>query len=92
VPATGYEDVALEAISELKLPPLDRARRRGTWKLDLSVLLAAATAINPKRLLLRRPPAAVYGVGSDTPTAIRRPQVIGSCLTRLGRVNNTAGS
>ena len=68
------------AISELKLcHRLDRARCRGTPKLQVQ-LLPAATAINLKRLL-GRPSAGENARAGDRDAAVRRHlQLIGACL------------
>jgi transposase len=88
-------------INELKnRHGLDRARSRGTAKLQTQLLLAA-TAINLKRLT-SRPPAASQAAGGDHEPAARpldarsdanRPairahiQIITACLTRLRRLD-----
>jgi len=66
------EDVGARAISEeLKFRhTLDRARCRGTWKLDLGCCSQQPPRSTPSASSSSRPPAAVYGVGSDTRTAI----------------------
>jgi hypothetical protein len=53
------------AIAELKRHGADRARCRGTWLLQLQ-LLAAATAINLKRLLSAGQAAAAGQTGDPT--------------------------
>ncbi len=77
------------AISELKLRhALDRARCRGTRKLQVQLLLAA-TAINLKRLL-SRPPVAENSVAGDNRAAIlRHLQIVAFCLTRLDGIHAT---
>jgi len=68
------------AICELKLQhALDRARCRGSAKLQVQLLLAA-TAINLKRLL-NRPPAAHAAAGDDHHPAVRAHlTLITACL------------
>jgi transposase len=51
------------AIAEMKRHGAGRARCRGTWKVQIQLLLAA-TAINLKRLI-NRPPAAENAAGGD---------------------------
>jgi transposase len=78
------------AISELKLQhALERARCRGTRKLQLQLLLAA-TAINLKRLLTQPEAAASAAAGDKTATA-RHLQLITACLNWL-RHTHQAGS
>jgi transposase len=69
------------AIAELKRHGADRARCRGTAKLQIQLLLAA-TAINLKRLT-SRPPAADNGCANDH-TAIRAHlTILNACLRAL---------
>jgi hypothetical protein len=77
------------AISELKLRhALDRARCRGTRKLQVQLLLAA-TAINLKRLL-SRPPVPENSVAGDSRAAIRRHlQIVAFCLTHFDGIHAT---
>ena len=73
------------AISELKLQhALDRARCRGTAKLQVQLLLAA-TAINLKRLIARPRPAE-NAAGGDHGTAARTQlAILAACLDWLQR-------
>lgn len=72
------------AISELKLRHgLDRARCRGTPKLQVQLLLAA-TAINLKRLL-GRPSAAEGRLAGDHGLIARHLKILRACLRWLGR-------
>jgi transposase/IS5 family transposase len=77
------------AIAELKLQhALDRARCRGTAKLQTQLLLAA-TAINLKRLL-SRPQAAENANAGDGHAAIRQQlTIITACLTSLTALQPT---
>jgi len=78
------------AIAELKLRhALDRARWRGTRKLQLQLLIAA-TAVNLKRLLSR--PIAIEGSAIGENLAVRRDlEVIRVCLSWL-RPDEASGS
>ena len=70
------------AISELKLRHgLDRARCRGTPKLQVQLLLAA-TAINLKRLT-SRPPAAENAQPADGSAVCQCLQIVTACLAWL---------
>lgn len=72
------------AISELKLQhALDRARCRGTAKLQVQLLLAA-TAINLKRLI-NRPGAAEHTADDDHAAARTQRAIIVACLDWLQR-------
>jgi transposase len=71
------------AIGELKLQHgLDRARCRGTRKLQVQLLLAA-TAINLKRLLSRPQTAENAGAGDNTATAAATAVAIGRQLRTI---------
>jgi len=72
------------AIAELKLQhALNRARCRGTRKLQVQLLLAA-TAINLKRLT-SHPPAGEDGAAGDRDAASRELQILTACLDWLRR-------
>ena len=72
------------AISELKLRHgLDRARCRGTRKLQVQLLLAA-TAINLKRLT-SRPPGAENAAAGDKSAARQQLRILTACLDWLRR-------
>lgn len=71
------------AISELKLRhALDRARCRGTRKLQVQLLLAA-TAINLKRLTSQPPAAENETTADNAPLARQHLQLINACLDSL---------
>ena len=74
------------AIAELKRHGADRARCRGTAKLQIQLLLAA-TAINLKRLTTRLP-AEENGCASDNTAARTHLAILNACLRAL--VANTA--
>jgi transposase len=69
------------AISELKRHGADRARYRGTAKLQIQLLLAA-TAINLKRLTTD-PPAAENAGASDNTAARAHLAILNACLRAL---------
>lgn len=69
------------AISELKRHGADRARCRGTAKLQIQLLLAA-TAINLKRLTTHLP-AAENAAASDTTAARAQLAILNACLHAL---------
>jgi hypothetical protein len=85
------------AISEMKRHGADRARSRGTRKLQVQLLLAA-TAINLKRLITRSPAAENAAGGHDHTdrAAITAPlAIINACLRALhaaGTPTSTTGS
>ena len=74
------------AIAELKRHGADRARCRGTAKLQIQLLLAA-TAINLKRLTTRLP-AEENGCESDNTAARAHLAILNACLRAI--VANTA--
>jgi transposase len=69
------------AIAELKRHGADRARCRGTAKLQIQLLLAA-TAINLKRLT-SRPPAAAHTRANDNTAARAHLAILHACLRAL---------
>jgi transposase len=69
------------AIAELKRHGTDRARCRGTAKLQIQLLLAA-TAINLKRLT-SRPPAAAHTRANDNTAARAHLTILNACLRAL---------
>jgi transposase len=81
------------AISELKRHGADRARCRGTAKLQIQLLLAA-TAINLKRLTTHLPAAENAGA-SDTTAARAQLAILNACLRALAAdatTTSTTGS
>ena len=81
------------AIAELKRHRADRARCRGTAKLQIQLLLAA-TAINLKRLATHAPDAA-NARASDNTTARAHLAILKACLRALAaneRPTSTTGS
>jgi transposase len=81
------------AISELKRHGADRARCRGTAKLQIQLLLAA-TAINLKRLTTHLPAAENAGA-SDTTAARAQLAILNTCLRALtadAATTSTTGS
>lgn len=76
------------AIAELKRHGADRARCRGTSKLQIQLLLAA-TAINLKRLTTRDPAAINTAAGDDT-AARAHLAILNACLHAL--TANTAAT
>ena len=81
------------AIAELKRHGADRARCRGTAKLQIQLLLAA-TAINLKRLTTHAP-AAENGCASDNTAARAHLAILTACLRALAAhaaTTSTTGS
>jgi len=81
------------AIAELKRHGADRARCRGTAKLQIQLLLAA-TAINLKRLTTHAP-AAENAAASDNTVARAHLAILGACLRTLATAEpatSTTGS
>ena len=81
------------AIAELKRHRADRARCRGTAKLQIQLLLAA-TAINLKRLTTHTP-AAENGCASDNTAARAHLAILTACLRSLAAdaaTTSTTGS
>ena len=81
------------AIAELKRHGADRARCRGTPKLQIQLLLAA-TAINLKRLTTHAP-AAENAAASDNTVARAHLAILGACLRTLATAEpatSTTGS
>ncbi|HEV7804569.1 MAG TPA: transposase [Solirubrobacteraceae bacterium] len=81
------------AIAELKRHGADRARCRGTAKLQIQLLLAA-TAINLKRLT-SRPPAAANTRAKDNTAARAHLAILNACLRPLAAdaaTTSTTGS
>jgi len=81
------------AISELKRHGADRARCRGTAKLQIQLLLAA-TAINLKRLTTHHPATENAGASDDTP-ARAQLAILNACLRALAAdatTTSTTGS
>jgi transposase len=81
------------AISELKRHGADRARCRGTAKLQIQLLLAA-TAINLKRLTTHLPAAETAGA-SDNTAARAQLAILNACLRALAAdaaTTSTTGS
>ena len=81
------------AIAELKRHGADRARCRGTAKLQIQLLLAA-TAINLKRLTTRLP-AEENGCASDNTAARTHLAILNACLRALAAnaaTTSTTGS
>jgi len=82
------------AISELKRHGIDRARCRGTRKLQVQLLLAA-TAINLKRLINRPPAAENTDHGADQAHHAKittHLTIIRACLTALGAIPTTTST
>jgi transposase len=82
------------SISELKRHGIDRARCRGTRKLQAQLLLAA-TAINLKRLINRPPAAQNADHGAEQARHAKitaHLTIIRACLTALGAIHSPTSS